>query len=150
MNKCLGDILTNVSPPTRDNLKVSSISLPSNKRKPGCSHFFEVSTSLSQIASARPRNLTSHVSIDSTYLSSSKLTSDLRVQILSLINLHDDLCVMFRSINSVYSLRILVNVADAFIFITVSLFFWYFFSHGQQWKILTYTIFIICCSLMKR
>jgi hypothetical protein len=109
INKYLCDILTEVSPPTRDNLitlsslssclhstnpepmKVSSISLSSNKRKPGCSHLFEVPNSLSQIVSARPRNLTSHVSIDSTCLSSSKLTSDLRLQILPLINLHDEL-----------------------------------------------------------
>jgi len=141
INKCLGDILTKVSPPTRDNLmtlhslssclhstnpkpiKASSISLSSNKRKPGCSHLFEVSTSLSQIVSARPRNLTLHTNIDYTCLSSPKFTLGMRVQILTLINLHDELCVMFRNINSVYCLRILVYVADAFICITVSLLF---------------------------
>jgi len=74
INKCLGDILTKVSPQTRDNLitlsslssclhstnpepvKVSSISLSSNKRKPGCNNLFEVSAFLSQIVSARPRH----------------------------------------------------------------------------------------------
>jgi len=168
INKCLGDILTKVSPPTRDSLitlsslssclhstnqeptKVSSISLSSHKRKRWCSHSFEVSTSLSQIVSSRPRNLTSHISRDSTCLSSSKLTSGMRVQILSLINFHDELCVMFRNINSVYSLRILVNVADAFICITVSLFFWYFLlTQPSRGKSSLIFIFIICWSLMK-
>lgn len=168
INKCLGDILTKMLPPTRDSLitlsslssclhatnpepiKLSSISLSSNKRKRGCRHLFEVSTSLSQFVSVRSRNLTSHVNLDSTCLSSSKLTSDLRVKILSLINLHDELCAMVRNINSVYSLRILVNVADAFVCITVSLFFRYFLltqpSRGKSSLIFT---FVICWSLMK-
>ena len=168
INKCLGDILTKVSPQTRDSLitlsslgsclhstnvepiKVSSFSLSSNKRKTRCSHLFEVPSSLSQIVSTRPRNLTSHVSVDSTCLSSSKLTSDLRVQILSLINFHDELCLVFRSINSVYSLRILVNVADAFICITVSLFFWYFLlTQPSLGKYSLIFIFVVCWSLMK-
>jgi hypothetical protein len=153
INKCLGDILTKVSPPTQDNLitlsslssclhptnpepvKVSPISLSSNKPKAGCSHLSGVSTSLSQIVSARPMNLMSRVNIDSACLSSPKFTSDLRVQILLLINFHDELCVMVRNINSVYSLRILVNVADAFICITVSLFFSYFLpTHRSRGK----------------
>jgi hypothetical protein len=168
INKCLGDILTKVSPPTRDNLitlssfssclhatnsepiKVSSISHSSNKRKWRCTHLFEVSTSLSQVVSARPRNLTSHVNLDFTCLSSSKLTSELRVQILSLTNLHDELFVMVRNINSLYSLRILVNVADTFICITVSLFLLNFLpTHPNHGKLLLVFIFLICWSLMK-
>jgi len=168
INKCLGDFLTKVSPPTLDNLitlsslssclhstnpehtKVSSISLSSHRRKPGCSHLFEVSTSLSQIVSACPRNLTSHVNIDYTCLSSPKFAVGLRVQILSLINFHNELCVMVRYINSVYSLNILVNVANAFVCITVSLYFLDFLPtqpcHGKYSLIF---IFIICWSLMK-
>jgi hypothetical protein len=168
INKCLGDILTKVSPPTRDNLitlsslsscihrtnpeptKVSSISLSSNKPTAGCSHMSVVSTSLSQIVSVHSRNLMSHINIDSTCLSSPKFTLGLRVQILSLINFHDELCVMVRNINSVYSLLILVNVAEAFICITVSLFLVYFLptlpSRGQSSHLY---IFMTCWGLIK-
>jgi hypothetical protein len=128
---------------------VPTVSLSSKKRKPGCSHLFEVSTSLPQIVSACHRNLTSHVNADYTCLSSPKFTVGLRVQILSLINLHDDLCAMVRNINSVYSLRILVYVANAFICITVSLFFWYFLpTQPSNGKSLLF-VFIICWRLMK-
>lgn len=74
----------------------------------------------------------------------------MRVQILSLINLNDELCVMVRNINSVYSLRILINVADAFICITVSLFFLNFLpTQPSRGKSSLIFIFIICWSLMK-
>jgi 7tm Chemosensory receptor. len=168
INTCLGDILSKLSPPTRDNLitlsslgtclhstnlepiKVSSISLPPNKRKAGCIHLLGMSTSLSKTVCARPRNLTSHVNIDSTCLSSPKFTLGLRVQILSLINFHDELCVIVRSINSVYSVHILVNVAEAFICITVSLFCSYFLPTKPNLGTLSLIfIFIICWSLTK-
>jgi hypothetical protein len=168
LNTCLGDILTKVSPPARDRLitfsslssclhstkpepiRVSSISLSSKKSKLGCNNLFGKSTSLSQIVSARPRNLTSHVNVDSTCLLSPRFTLGLRVQILSLINFHDELCVMVRSINSVYSVRILVNVADAFVCITVSLFCTYFLpTEHNLGKSSFLLLFILYWSLMK-
>jgi hypothetical protein len=168
INTCLGDILTKVSPPARDHLitlsslssclhstklkpmKVSSISLSLNKPKPRRNHLFGMSASLSEIVSARPRNLTSRVNVGPTCLLSPRFALGLRVQILSLINFHDELCAMVRSINSAYSVRILVNVADAFICITVSLFCSYFLPTQQTRETpILLLIFIVCWSLMK-
>jgi hypothetical protein len=168
INTCLADILTKVLPTEGDRLikfsppssclhstkseptKIPSISFPSNKRKSECNHLFGMTTSLSQIVSARSRNLVSCVNTNSTCLLSPGLRVGVRLQIVSLMNFYDELCIMVRTVNSVYSVRNLVNVADAFISITASLFGSYFIPTQQQSERTTcILIFIGCWSVMK-
>lgn len=130
INTCLGEILTELSFPDSDriiklsplrsdflsakrHLRRPSFKIIPSKLTPRRNHVSGMSTSSPQIFSVRPKNLPG-------------LISRGKFEITSLIDFHTDVCDIVRRINSAYSARILVNVADAFVSITVSLFCSYF------------------------
>jgi hypothetical protein len=128
----------------------SSFQVMPSRRSPRHNHASGVSTSRSQIFFVRPSETTPRINKDSTCLISSGFISHQRLQISSLIDFHDDLCDIVRRINSAYSVRILVNVADAFICITVSLFCSYFVPTQQnRGKSICVFILLIYWGLMK-
>jgi hypothetical protein len=160
INTRLSKILTEVSFPSRDRLltlPALSSGFPSAKPQHRRRSSFEImsskcparrnrvsgmSTFSSQVFCVSPKVVTSRINKDSTRLLSPGFTLHLRLQILSLIDFHDGLCDTVRSINSAYSVRILTNVADIFIGITVSLFCSYFIpTHSNHVK--TIYIFIL-------
>jgi hypothetical protein len=168
INIRLSEILTEVSFSARDNLmrltslrrdfpstkrhlrRRSSFQVMPSRRSPRHNHASGISTSRSQIFFVRPSETTPRINKDSTCLISSGFISHLRLQISSLIDFHDDLCDTIRSINSAYSVRILVNVADAFVCITVSLFCSYFYPAQRKHEETVYIfLLVICWSLVK-
>jgi hypothetical protein len=137
INTRLIDILSKVSSPERKEI-ITLSSLPSglpsakpvprrssellpSRHTPRRDYLPRTSTFHSQIFS-----VTHHNKRHSTCLISPAFSLHLRHEIPLLIDIHDNLCDLVRSINSAYSLRILLNVADAFICITVCLFCSYF------------------------
>jgi hypothetical protein len=168
INTRLTEILTEVSFPARGSpmtppslrsefpsakphlSRISSFQVTSSKLTPRHSHASAMSTFRSQVFCVCPTDLTQHVNKNPKSLLSSGFISHLRLRISSLIDFHDDLCDVVRSINSAYSLQILVNVAEAFVCITVSLFCSYFIpSRGNRGKILHVLMLLIYCGLVK-
>jgi hypothetical protein len=139
--------LDNHFPPAKPDSRRSYFLVASSKRTPQLCHVSRISLSSTE-NSALPNDATPHIFKDPTGLISPGITSHLRHQILSLTDFHDDLCDIVRRINTAYSERLLVNVADAFICITVSLFCSYFMPMQHGLSICLF-ILIIYWGLMK-
>jgi hypothetical protein len=136
-------------PPAKLDSRRSYFLVASSKRTPQRSHVSGISPSSTE-NSVLPNDATPHIIKEPTGLISPGIISHLRLQILSLTGFHDDLCDTVRRINTAYSERLLVNVADAFICLTVSLFCSYFMPMQQNHGVsICLFLLIIYWGLMK-